>query len=447
MIPLPRPLPLAVPVLLPSPPPRCHRGRLLWAFLALAATAAAAPEPPSSWIDPDTGHRVIRMTREPNSLSFYFNDNAYTPDGREMVYTTPAGISVLNLATLEARPVVPGPVRAIVVGRKTPTIYYTKRNAAAGTTTLYATNVDTGATRAIGDLPGRGSIDTINSDETLAAGTLTEGAGLDYGGNARASGQAQSAVQPVNKLQMMKARLARRLPMALFTLDLRTGQTATIRRGTDWMNHLQFSPSDPTLLMYAHEGPWQLVDRIWNIRTDGTQNRLIHQRTVEMEQDGHEWWSQDGRNIWYDLRMPEGVLSLVSGYNVVTGERSRYHVERYAWSIHYNASPDGTLFCGDGCGPEAAWWASAANKWIYLLRPQRIPDDHSLGSGLIHPGVMHAERLVNLAKHGYLLEPNPSFTPDQKLIVFRSNLFGPTYVFGVEVAPTAPATAAGSNPY
>ena len=155
--------------------------------------------------------------------------------------------------------------------------------------------------------------------------------------------------------------------------------------------------------MYAHEGPWQLVDRIWNIRTDGTQNTLIHHRTVEMEQDGHEWWGQDGKNIWYDLRLPEGVLSQVSSYDVETGERSRYNVDRAAWSIHYNSSPDGTLFCGDGCSHQAAWWASDANEWIYLFRPERIADDHSLGQNLIHPGVMHAERLVNMSKHGYLL--------------------------------------------
>ena len=44
------------------------------------------------------------------------------------------------------------------------------------------------------------------------------------------------------------------------------------------------------------------------------------------------------------------------------------------------------------------------------------------------------ERLVNLSKHNYALEPNPTFTPDQKLVIFASNMFGPAYVFGVEVA-------------
>jgi oligogalacturonide lyase len=51
--------------------------------------------------------------------------------------------------------------------------------------------------------------------------------------------------------------------------------------------------------------------------------------------------------------------------------------------------------------------------------------------------VLRAERLVNMSRHQYRLEPNPSFTPDQKWVVFRSNMFGATYVFAVEVAKAA----------
>jgi oligogalacturonide lyase len=41
---------------------------------------------------------------------------------------------------------------------------------------------------------------------------------------------------------------------------------------------------------------------------------------------------------------------------------------------------------------------------------------------------------VNLAKHNYLLEPNVSFTPDVKWIVFRSNLHGVVHTYAVEIA-------------
>ena len=45
-----------------------------------------------------------------------------------------------------------------------------------------------------------------------------------------------------------------------------------------------------------------------------------------------------------------------------------------------------------------------------------------------------------MSKHQYRLEPNPSFTPGQKWVVFRSNMFGPSYVFAVEVAKAARTT-------
>ena len=54
-------------------------------------------------------------------------------------------------------------------------------------------------------------------------------------------------------------------------------------------------------------------------------------------------------------------------------------------------------------------------------------------SELIQPGILRAEKLVNLARHDYSLEPNVTFTPDGQWVVFRSNMFGPTHVFAVEV--------------
>jgi oligogalacturonide lyase len=44
------------------------------------------------------------------------------------------------------------------------------------------------------------------------------------------------------------------------------------------------------------------------------------------------------------------------------------------------------------------------------------------------------ERLVDLSKHNYDLEPNVTITPDNKWVVFRSNMHGGTHVYAVEVA-------------
>lgn len=260
---------------------------------AVASDPAWKPgdPPPKSWIDPATGHRVVRLTNEPNSESFYFNVNAYTPDGREMAYTAPDGIYAIDLTTWKTRQVVQGHVFAIQAGFKTRSVFYVKFEGeppargnpaswASAKRALYVTNIDTEVTRKLADLPARAMVSTINADETLAAGTYVEGtAGELSSGPAAGAGsetrQTSPGLQALNKGEMMERRLAAHLPMVLFVIDLRTGKLRPLLHSTDWINHLLFSPTDPGLLLYCHEGPWQKVDRIWTIHADGTHNTLI----------------------------------------------------------------------------------------------------------------------------------------------------------------------------
>jgi oligogalacturonide lyase len=299
------------------------------AIVALAAVTARAADPPKSWIDPDTGHRIVRLTDEPNSASLYFNQNGYTADGKQMVYTTPEGISVLNLATHAAKPVVKGPAQVIVTGHKTNSVFYRKGNE------IFATNVDTLETRRIAQLPRRGSVATVNADETLLGGTYIEGDGQDFAGRnpppgqpapAAGGGQVHPLEQARNKGQMMEQRLAAHLPMAMFTINTATGEVKVIHRATDWLNHLEFSPTDPNILMFCHEGPWHKVDRIWTIRMDNGAITQIHHRTMAGEIFGHEFWGHDGKTIWYDLQTPRGEDFWLAGFNVETSERTWYLV-------------------------------------------------------------------------------------------------------------------------
>jgi oligogalacturonide lyase len=158
---------------------------------------------------------------------------------------------------------------------------------------------------------------------------------------------------------------------------------------------------------------------------------------MNMEIAGHEFWSADGKTIWYDLQTPRGLDFWVAGYNVATGARTWYHLQQNEWSVHFNVSPDGTLFAGDG-GDSEMTARAPDGKWIYLFRPHFVPDIAGLSSpnakDMIKPGFFQSERLVNMSKHNYSLEPNVSFTPDMKWIIFRSNMFGPSQVFAVEVA-------------
>ena len=306
---------------------------------------------------------------------------------------------------------------------------------------------------------------TFRPNSFPAAGTYIEGdaAGKEFGQNMPAA-PASSAprpdnrvaseeqgphYQPMDKGEMMERRLAARLPLVLFTIRLepgpngaKAGEEKILLHSTDWVNHLLFSPTDPTLLMYCHEGPWQKVDRIWMIHTDGTHNTLIHKRTMLMEIAGHEFWGLDGETIWYDWQYPKGEDFFLAGYNLKTGQRTAYHLLRDEWGIHFNLTKDLDLFCDDGGDPQQVA-RSKDGEWIELLRPQMITD----GPGTLNeptfwqPGVFHSEHLVNMSHHYYREEPNVRFSPDKKLVIFTSNMFGPSYVFGVEVAKVDNASA------
>lgn len=422
---------------------KIFKSLLVIAFL-VATVGAQQPQqdPPREWIDPETGHRVIRLSDEPGSASLYFHQNPYTPDGKKVLITVPNGLATVDLKTRKIERIVEGRVNVIIAGHKTGNIYYVKQGV------VYATDPNTKQTREVAKLPQQPEgtsigVNTVNADETLLAGTITTGRPPDpqqpqtpSDRNAPNSRGQAGADNYAGKGDMMERRLAARLPMQMFTLNIKTGELKTILRSTDWLNHLQFSPTDPNMLLFCHEGPWHKVDRTWIIRADGTGMTKLHNRTMNMEIEGHEWWSADGKNVWYDLQTPKSQVFWVAGYNLETGSRMWYNLPIEEWSVHFNSSPDGKLFAGDGGGPNSV--ARGHNgQWIYLFRPEERPDWNSPdlpdAAKMIKTGHFKTEKLVNLAKHDYRLEPNVTFTPDMKWIVFRSNMFGPTHVFAVEI--------------
>ncbi|MEP7075033.1 MAG: oligogalacturonate lyase family protein [Acidobacteriota bacterium] len=401
----------------------------LLVVLITASDFAQTAEPPTDWIDPDTGHRIIRLSNEPGSSTFYFHQNAYTASGDKLVFGTRSGLSAYDFITKKVAQIVDGRTGNVIVGRKSREVFYLKGD------TVYATNIDTKATREIvKDARLRsGAGFAVNADETLLGGSMVVGeVPAEFRPPAPAApqptptpiagaptGQVPGHDNYPGKGDMMERRLAAKIPMTLYTINIKSGEIKTFNPSTDWLNHVQFSPTDPTLMMFSHEGPWHKVDRIWTIRTDGSDLKKIHTRTMDMEIAGHEFFGSDGKYIYYDLQTPKGQFFWLAKYEIKTGRLTKYRLTKHEWSVHYNVSPDGTFYSGDGGGPNSV--AKGDNgQFMYLFRPDK---DTKFVS----------ERLVNLAKHDYSLEPNGTFTPDGKWIVFRSNMYGPTQIYAVEV--------------
>jgi oligogalacturonide lyase len=401
------------------------RSLILLVFFALAGAVglrAQSPAPDSAreWIEPATGHRVVRLSREPGSTKLYFHQNAFTEKGDRMLIVEPRGLAIVDLTQLPHRadvePLVEGRAANVIVGKKTRRVFYQRDGA------VFASSIDTRETVQIAQLPApmrRAAGFALNADETLLAGSYVEPADEPAATSGAAPGERPREFGRNGRRPSLEEMWQQRRPRRLFTVAVRNGEVRTFHPSTDWLNHVQFSPTDAQLLMFCHEGPWHKVDRIWTIRTDGSALRKIHSRTMEMEIAGHEFFSPDGKTIWFDLQTPKGREFWLAGFDLATGALQKFRVAREAWSVHFNISPDGQRFGGDGGGPRSVA-APGNGQWIYLFTPR---EDR-----------LEAERLVDLSTHDYTLEPNVNFTPDGKWIVFQATLHGGRNVFAVEVA-------------
>lgn len=132
---------------------------------------------------------------------------------------------------------------------------------------------------------------------------------------------------------------------------------------THWLGHFQYSPDDPDIAMYCHEGPWNYVQqRIW----------LIHMKTGKVwpcfrqgEDDcvGHEFWTRKG-DIIFDNRRGghDGTISNTKS-QVYAAERISHEIPYFGFARkdgtvyrkidmpyycnHYFSNADLTLFAGD----------------------------------------------------------------------------------------------------
>ncbi|MBL7110328.1 MAG: hypothetical protein ISS19_00110 [Bacteroidales bacterium] len=380
---------------------------------------------PDEWIDQDTYHRVVRLTGpDGNNRSFYFHNNPFIPalsdegdlmvfygdypeNTNDQVYSEYGNrqLYTLNLKTLEKIRITnhPSRISGEITGKTRREVFYQSGDS------VFSTHVESLETNLIYVFPDsiRGNITTLNADETLLGGV--------------ASGKEKTELlrQFPRKGDFFNKIFEARLPHSLFTIEVETGKLRKVFSDTAWLNHVQFSPTDPGLLMFCHEGPWHLLDRIWTVNIQTSQARMMHERTVHREIAGHEFFSRDGETIWFDLQIPRGETFYLAGLDLSTGKETGYGMKRDEWSIHFNISPDQQLFAGDG-GDSSQVALAKDGMWLYLFRPE----NDSLSS----------EKLVNMKNHDYRLEPNVHFSPDGKWIIFRANFEGSTQVYAVEFA-------------
>jgi oligogalacturonide lyase len=188
----------------------------------------------------------------------------------------------------------------------------------------------------------------------------------------------------------------------------------TIREEQTWIGHVNTSPTQPNLLTYCHEGPWNLVDnRIWGMDIDKGDVWPIRSRRGG-ETVGHEYWHADGIHVGYHGSWPDGRRFFgMARYNDIGGREVDFPHE--TGHIHSN---DFSMIVGDGGRVVRLW------RWD----GERFEGPRALCE---HRSSMHVQEV----------HVHPRFTPDGKQVLFTSDRtgYGNVYLARIEEFDTLPA--------
>jgi oligogalacturonide lyase len=390
-------------------------------FCLLPSLRAQGPDAtafPAEFKDPDTGARIVRLSKDLTAPAgvIYFTQGCITPDSRYALVrllNNAAGHTAgymyrYEFKTGELVKLTDKITKNQVMVPKSGNLYFTSDN----DRTIYVTNILTLKTSKVAVMPPEilcsGGL-TVNADETLIVGTGTLAA--EHKNDKPLKG-------PPNHGAAFTDLFSRHDTNLLIDADIRTGKVSELHRINTWLGHVQFSPTDPDLLMYCHEGPWEKVDRIWTIRISHPAPQLVLKRTEVNEIAGHEFWSSDGSTVWYDHNFRNTPTKhYLEGKNLATGAITRYPITAPFGSIHYTQSPDGKFFVCDGGTNKK----DPSQQAMYILVPQQN-------------GTLKPIKLCNMKHNDYgAAEPNPHLTPDQHWDLFTATFSGIPQAYAVEM--------------
>ncbi|WP_042462371.1 oligogalacturonate lyase family protein [Neobacillus dielmonensis] len=204
-------------------------------------------------------------------------------------------------------------------------------------------------------------------------------------------------------------------------LNLETGETRIIHEEKRWIGHVNASPTQPHLITFCHEGPWEKVDhRIWVMNIQSGEVWKLREGTNN-QYAGHEYWHADGLTIGYhgfteSLDRKDGKFLGFATFN--NSDSLEFEFPYQNMHIHSN---DSTFIVGDG-QQSSAYHGERYQDCIFLWKKN---DQGMEGPRILckHRGSFHVQQI----------HVHPRFSPDGTQILFTSDMNGYGNVYLAEV--------------
>lgn len=176
----------------------------------------------------------------------------------------------------------------------------------------------------------------------------------------------------------------------------------------NWIGHVNTSPTQPHLLSFCHEGPWQEVaQRMWML---DMQSGDVWKLRPQQPEDaiGHEYWLEDGQTVGY-----HGKVSGDPVFGFVRYDNSERIEQPFVYDSNHFHSNTRSLIVGDGA-----------------VRTNDVLLWHFDGQTFSTPRILCEHRG---SRHIQQLHIHPRFSPDGSQVLFTSDMSGYGQVYLVHV--------------
>ncbi|MDR7938597.1 oligogalacturonate lyase family protein [Enterobacter soli] len=349
--------------------------------------------------DPTTGHEVIRMT-PPHIICHrnYFYQKCFTRDGSKLIFGGAFeghwNYYLLDIEKQQATQLTDGAGDNTFGGFLSDddkSLWYVKNNRE-----LRRVDLDSLEEFIVYDV----------DDEWVAYGTwvansdCTKLVGIEI---------KKSDWQPLTDWSKFRAFYFTQPECRLINIDLHTGERRVMLQENRWLGHPIYRPFDDTTVAFCHEGPRDAIDaRMWLINADGSNVRKVRQHSPG-ESFTHEFWVPDGSALYYVEHKENDPKRYLCSADPQTLEN------RQLMSIppcsHLMSNLDGALIVGDGA-PHNTGDISLNDPFIWVF---------DVRAGTQKAVCQHNTSWKVLDGDRQVTHPHPSFSPDNKWVLYTSD--------------------------
>jgi len=202
------------------------------------------------------------------------------------------------------------------------------------------------------------------------------------------------------------------------------GAAETLHEERNWIGHVNTSPTQPHLMTFCHEGPWDLVQqRIWGLDMNTGKVWKIRPQDDGMV-CGHEYWFADGLRIGFHGRS-RAVSGRQATYGAIEFDNTDHVEAPFPYDSQHFFSHDLSLIVGDGSRGHS--WDRQGRRDLVML--WQFENGQFVGPRVLceHRGSAHVQQT----------HIHPRFSPDMKHVLFTSDMTGYGQLYLAELKPFA----------